>query len=52
LDKRKLSPLIITQIKEQYLSGLKQYEIANKMFLPKSTVRGLIQRLRKKESIK
>jgi hypothetical protein len=51
LDKRKLSTLIITQIKEQYLSGLKQYEIANKMFLPKSTVRGVIQRLRKKESV-
>jgi hypothetical protein len=51
LDKRKLSESAIAQIKEQYLSGLKQYEIADKMCFPKSTVRGVIQRLRKKENI-
>jgi DNA-directed RNA polymerase specialized sigma24 family protein len=48
LEKRKLSKLIIKQIENYYLSGMKQFEIAREMKIPNSTVRGVIQRLRKR----
>lgn len=52
LEKRKVLPPIINQIQEYYLSGMKQFKIAEKMNLPKSSVRGIVQRLRKKNKVK
>jgi len=45
---RNLNNTIINQIKEFYLSGMKQCEIYKKLNMPFSSVRGCIQRLRKK----
>lgn len=52
LTRRNLSDKIINEIKFLYISGIKQFNIANKMNIPKSSVRTVIQRLRKNEEIK
>lgn len=51
LKKRKQTDEIINKILELYLSGFKQKEIHLKLGIPFSTIRGIVQRLRKKEKI-
>lgn len=52
LIRRNLSNEIINEIKFLYLSGIKQINIANKINIPKSSVRTVVQRLRKNGKIK
>jgi len=51
LLKQRFSPDIVNEIKNNYLNGLKQYEIGLKMNIPKSSIRCVIQRLRKQQLI-
>lgn len=52
LTKRNLSDEIINKIKLLYLSGIKQTDIADKINIPKSSVRTVVQRLRKYGEVK
>lgn len=52
LNRRNLSDDDISEIKQLYISGMKQFEIANMKKMPKSSVRNVIQRLRKYGEIK
>ena len=47
LLRQRISDEKINEIKIYYTSGLKQFEISEKMGIPKSTVRSIVQRLRK-----
>lgn len=51
LSRRNISDNIINRIKELYLKDIKQSIIAEKLYLPKSSVRCVIQRLRKQTII-
>jgi hypothetical protein len=52
LSRRYVSARIISEIEVLYLSGVRQFEIANMKNLPKSSVRTIIQRLRKNGKIR
>jgi intein/homing endonuclease len=52
LIKRNLSDEIINNIRISYCSGMKQFQIANDNNMPKSSVRTVIQRLRKYGEVK
>ena len=51
LTKRNLSPETISLIKKNYLEGITQKQIHLKLELPFSTVRNVINRLRKNKEI-
>lgn len=52
LNRRNLSSDVICEIKSLYVLGMKQFQIANIKKMPKSTIRNVIQRLRKHGEIK
>lgn len=52
LDRRHIKSEIINEIKSLYLNGYRQFEIANMKNMPKSSIRTIIQRLRKYGEIK
>lgn len=47
LLKQRISTETINKIKNDYINGLKQFQIGEKMNIPKSSVRAVVQRLRK-----
>jgi len=51
INRRNIPQNTINEIKKLYISGNKQYEIANKLKIPNSSIRCVIQRLRKNNEI-